>query len=58
MIGKVEWRCASKDSGEQCVITSPGISLMQWLPADSFVSPQNVMSYPLTGKCSSSIVHT
>ena len=38
---RVELRCASSDSGGQCVMTT-GISEMQWLPADSLVSPQNV----------------
>ena len=38
---RVEWRCASRDSGGQCVMTT-GIPVMQWLPADSLVSPQNV----------------
>ena len=34
MIWKVEWRCATRDSGEQCVMTS-GISEMQLLSADN-----------------------
>ena len=34
MSWRVEWRCASKDGGEQCVMT-PGISEMQELCADS-----------------------
>ena len=38
---RVEWRCASRDSGELCVIT-PGISEMQWLSADNLVLLQNV----------------
>ena len=44
-IWRVEWRCASRDSGGQCVV-SPGIGEMRVLPADNLVSPQNV-SYPL-----------
>ena len=38
---RVELRCASKDSGGQCVMMT-GIPEMQWLSADSLVSPQNV----------------
>ena len=41
---KVVWRCASKDSGGQCVIMT-GILEMQWLSADSLISPQNVRGY-------------
>ena len=37
------WRCATKESGEQCVMTS-GILMTQVLPADSLVSVQNVSS--------------
>ena len=37
----VEWRCASRNSGGQCVMT-PGISEMQWLLADNLVLPQTV----------------
>ena len=38
---RVEWRCASRDSGGQCVMMT-GIPEMQLLCADSLVSPQNV----------------
>ena len=38
---RVEWRCASRTSGGGYVKTS-GIPEMQWLSADSLVSPQNV----------------
>ena len=38
---RVELRCASRDSGGQCVMMT-GTTVMQWLPADSLVSPQNV----------------
>ena len=41
---RVELRCASRDSGGLCVMTS-GVPEMQWLPADSLVSPQNVGCY-------------
>ena len=34
MSWRVEWRCVSKDDGEQCVMT-PGILRMQELYADS-----------------------
>ena len=40
-VWKVEWRCASEDSGGQCVMMT-GIIEMQQLSADSLVSPQNV----------------
>ena len=43
-VWRVEWRCASRESGEQCVITI-GILEMQWLSADSLVTPQNVRGY-------------
>jgi len=36
MSWRVDWRCASMDGGEQCVIT-PGILQMQVLFADSSV---------------------
>ena len=38
---RVEWRCASRDSGGQCVKT-PGTSEMQQLPAHNLVSSQSV----------------
>ena len=38
---KVEWRCALRDNGGQCVVSS-GILEMRELPADSLVSPQIV----------------
>ena len=38
---RVEWRCASRESGGLCVMT-PGLWEMQWLSADSLVSPHNV----------------
>ena len=38
---RVEWRCATRDSGGQCVMI-PGITVMQWWSADSLVSPQSV----------------
>ena len=41
IIWRVEWRCASRDSGGQCVMTT-GIPVMQWLPVDSSDSLQNV----------------
>ena len=41
MSWRVEWRCACRDSGGQCVMTS-GISEMRVLPADSLDSPLNV----------------
>ena len=41
MIQKVEWRCASRDSGGKCAVI-PGIPAMQWSSVDSLVSPQNV----------------
>ena len=41
-IWRVKWRCATRESGGQCVMT-PGISEMQWLSVDSLVSPQNVI---------------
>ena len=40
-ISRVEWRCASRDNGGQCVMMT-GIPEMQQLSADSLVSPQNV----------------
>ena len=44
MSWRVEWRCACRDSGGQCVMTS-GIPEMQRLSADSLVSPQNVRNF-------------
>ena len=38
---RVELRCATRNSGGQCVMTS-GILEMQWLSADSLVSLRNV----------------
>ena len=38
---RVVWKCATRDSGEQCVVT-PGIWEMQWLSADSLITPHNV----------------
>ena len=40
-IQRVEWRCASRDSGGECAVI-PGIPVMQWLSVDSLVLPQNV----------------
>ena len=41
MSWRVEWRCASEDSGGQCAKTS-GILEMQELSADSLVLLQSV----------------
>ena len=41
VIWRVEWKCATGDSGEQCVMTS-GISEMQLLSADNSDSIQRV----------------
>ena len=38
---RVEWRCATRDSGKHCVIPL-GVPMMQKSSADSLVSPQNV----------------
>ena len=38
MILKVVWRCATGDTGGQCVMIT-GISEMQVLPADSSILP-------------------
>ena len=40
-IQRVEWRCASRDSGGECAVI-PGIPAMQWSSVDSLVLPQNV----------------
>jgi len=45
MSWRVEWRCASGDSGEQCVMT-PGILQMQVLYADSSVWLRIVRGLP------------
>ena len=46
-VWRVEWRCATRDSGGQCAMTS-GISEMQWLSADNLVSLQNVRHTSVT----------
>ena len=48
----VEWRCATRDSGEQCAMTPGigfGIPMMQKLSADSLVLSLNVRQ---NGTCS------
>ena len=42
MSWRVEWRCALRDNGGQCVMITPGILEMRGLPADNSISPQIV----------------